>query len=247
MSDLIQMTLDPEVRNNPTKLGELIFQLADDIESCKEDLSTIKNRGWFDRMCSNNTRDLADAMIKQNDTISLFLSIVQSLIVLNLNNTVILAGIQDELTKQETGRGDFSNKYVAMAKDYLTQSITSAKKLIDKLDSHENRISTLKTELEQKEALDEEQSNLIHSLTSKYKEKEELDRKQSESIESVQVQLSAKSQLDTLQSSALEELKARVSACEQSLKLGSGGQGLGRLALIVAGVALGAALFALFR
>ena len=134
MCELMEITLDPAIRNNPQKVGELIFQLAEDIEACKKNLSGIMNRDFFKRVCSNNTCDLEDAMLKQNDTITLFVNIVQSLILLNLNNTVILTGIQDELTKHQKGRGNLSNKYIEIAKEYIAQSIEFSRKVIEKID-----------------------------------------------------------------------------------------------------------------
>ena len=108
--------------------------------------------------------------------------------------------------------------------------------------------------MDQKDALDNQQSQLILDLTAKYKEKDDLDRQQSETIEKVQVQLTNKDKLDVLQSSVLDALTARVAACEarlatakQSTKDGKIGKGLGLIALVVSLSTLGVALFALLR
>src|SRR5208283_3684612 len=127
--ELIELTLNSRIRNEPSQIARIIFDLAEQIESCKNDLTQIKSRGLWDLLFSSNTRDLADAMLKENDTISLFLSIVQSLIVMNMANAEMLGRIQDELNAQEKSRGKYQNKYISMAKEYIAQSYTAATRL----------------------------------------------------------------------------------------------------------------------
>lgn len=208
MNNLVEITVDPEIRKDPKKLGEMIVALAEDIESCKDDLTELKERNVFKKLFSNNTRDLADSMLKQQDTISMFLTIVQSLIVLNFSNTAVLAGIHDEIAKHEKGRGDFSNSYLNMAKEYLAQSIESAKRINEELDGHGQAIETLNGSLNKKDALDKEQTELINELIRKNQLKEDLDRKQSKQIEDHANRLTQKEVTDAEQSKAIELLQS---------------------------------------
>jgi hypothetical protein len=152
MNNLVEISMDKEVRDNPQRIAQMIIELADDIEICQNDLSKLKERKLFKRIVSNNTKDLADAMIKQNDTISLFLNIVQALIMFNMNNTVILAEIQRELSMHEKGRGDFQNKYVAMAQEYITESYQAALALKNQLEAQSQTIRDLEERVSQIDA-----------------------------------------------------------------------------------------------
>ena len=129
MSGEIQVLTKEFLENNPTVIGEQIAYLAKSIEETKGDLEEIKNRGFWDKLTSDNTRDLAEAMLKQNETTSAFLTIVQGIILLSMNNIVVLAGIMKSLEKKENADYLKDNKYVNMAKDYLTEAIKSAKKV----------------------------------------------------------------------------------------------------------------------
>lgn len=208
MKELIEITVDPEIGNDPARIGRLIHELASDIDSCRGDLSVIQNRSWFKRMFANNSRDLAEAMIKQNDMIFLFLNVVQALIMLNMYNLVFLAGVQEELVSQEKGRGDFDNKYVQMAKEFLKKSLDNARAVSEKLGAHSEGIERLTNQMEEKRRLDDEQSRLLEELNRKYSDKEEIDREQTRQIEALVRELTKKTAEDGKQTRAIERLRA---------------------------------------
>lgn len=132
-----------EVNSKPSEIGESIAQLALAIQDSKTDLEEIQNRSFFKKLINNNTRDLAQAMLKQNDTISAFLTIIQGVILLSMNNLVVLGSIMDSINKQEATNDFRDNKYIGMAKSYLSEAIKSAQRA----EMNENEIKTLRKEL----------------------------------------------------------------------------------------------------
>ena len=161
MNQLVKITLDPDIKNDPKTISDLITKIAEEIEECKDDLMEIKNRSFWKKMFSSNTRDLADAILKQNDTISVFLNIVQALIMFNMHNLVLLSEIQNELCKHEESKGDFQNKYINMAKEFITESYNSAVTYKNKIEKQERNFELIKTDLINKNKLDEKQNKLI--------------------------------------------------------------------------------------
>lgn len=112
---------------DPSKITEEFLKLIDDIEDCEAEIIAIKNRNFFERLFSNNTRDLASAMEKQQGTISTFNRILQMFLYLNLSNTVVLAAVMEKLGIEENVRGLSGNEYIEMAKNYLRETLNAAK------------------------------------------------------------------------------------------------------------------------
>lgn len=165
MSNKITVLTKRELESNPSVIGENLAQLAKAIEDNKEDLSDIKNRGFWDKLTNNNTRDLAEAMIKQNDTISGFLIIVQGIIFLSMNNIVILGGVMDALNKHEKTGEVRDNIYVSMAKDYLGEAIKSAKKV----DENKAQINMIQEKLNTGYKRHEHQTQLFEKMNEELK------------------------------------------------------------------------------
>lgn len=120
-----------ELESNPKIIGENLRQLAVALQETKGDLESIKGRSFWKKITSNNTRDLAEAMLRQNDSISAFLVIVQSIVFLSMNNTVVLGGVMETLSKVEETNETRDNQYIALAKDYLGEALKSAKRISD--------------------------------------------------------------------------------------------------------------------
>lgn len=206
MNKLINPPVVKDLRKNPNAIAIAIITLAEDIETCKGDLTKIKNRSIFKKMFKNTTRELADTMIKQNDTISTFLNIIQSLLVINLNNIVMLGGIMEKLNMHEKTRGLSGNKYINMAKDYLNESITAAQKTNKKLIEHESDIDDIKNKIIKKNKLDEEQSRLINKLERDLSRKNNLDDDQTQKIKQLFSAISDKERIDKSQNVKINEI-----------------------------------------
>lgn len=166
MAEEIMVLTKEELQEKPEVIGESIAQLAQAIVDTKGDIEIIKGRGFWKRLTNNNTRDLAEAMMKQNDTISGFLTIVQGVIFLSMNNVVVLGGIMDALNKQEDANNLRDNQYFNMAKDYLSEAIKSAKKIQE----NEEEIKKVKTKIVEAAHVQEQQREKIEKLTAKMDE-----------------------------------------------------------------------------
>ncbi len=132
-----------DLEENPRIIGESLAQLAQAIEETKEDLQAIQERGLWKRLTTNSTRDLAAAMLKQNDSISAFLTIVQGIMFLCMNNVLVLGGILESLEKVGATDDMRGNQYIQLAKDYLSEAIISAQKAT----KNEKEIAVLRTQL----------------------------------------------------------------------------------------------------
>lgn len=110
----------------PGDVAQMIIEASELVEKSRQSAQEISNRGVLKSIISNNTRDLATAMLDQNRAMSLFLKMLQTTIWINLNNTVVLASINEELNKQEKARGVYQNEYLEVAKNFLSQAYASA-------------------------------------------------------------------------------------------------------------------------
>lgn len=207
MNDLVEIVNSEDLKKNPGEIAQTICDLAAEIESCKANLADIKKRNVWQRITSNNTRDLADAMIKQNDTISTFLNIVQSLIFLNLSNSVFLNAIMEKLNLSEGDRKVSGNKYIAMAKEYLQESITAARNTNAKFDTLLSGLEITKNELIEKARIDENQDRLLESLKNNLDENHSVDIEQEKSIAALREQLLRKENTDEYQTSMIREFQ----------------------------------------
>lgn len=123
-------------------------------------------------------------MLKQNDTLGLFMSILQNIIMLNSDNTVLLGEIKKELNVEIGDRGLFQNKYLLMAKEYIKESYSSAWRITGELKENsifhvaqEARTAYLEKKLFQQSIIQSEQKRRIESIEEKLLLDDELRRK----------------------------------------------------------------------
>lgn len=206
MSTEITVLTKQDLEANPSIIGQNLAQLALAIENTKSDLSEIQNRSFWQKLTNNNTRDLAEAMLKQNDTISAFLIIVQGIMFLSMNNLIVLGGIMDALNKTEETNDLRDNKYIGMAKDYLTEAIKSAQKA----SSNEKEIEKIKIELIAYYKNQENQDRLMSDLKKGIAAHDEEYKRQAKLIDKMSVKLDEKQQLDEEQNKFLKDLNRRI-------------------------------------
>lgn len=144
MKNEIMVLTKEEIERNPEVVGENLAALAAAIEESRNDITEIQNRGFFKRLMSNNTRDLAEAMLKQNEIIGAYITVVQGIIWLTMNNIGLLATVMDAMNKSQSANGIVENNYTKMAKDYMTEAI----KVAEKNNRHDREIAELKSELD---------------------------------------------------------------------------------------------------
>jgi len=173
MNDLMILSVDEELRENPGEIGAIIAAVAADIENCKADISKIKDRNWFERLFNNNTRDLADQMLKQQNTISVFLWIVQQLMFLNMNNTVLLAAVLEKIDVEVEDRGLFQNEYIKTARDFLQETLTAAKKTDKKFKDTDKQLRLVKEHIRElyddHESLEKKESKDVKTIKNSIK------------------------------------------------------------------------------
>lgn len=210
MAEELMVITKGDLEENPTIIGESIVQLAQAIVDTKGNIQEIKDRGFWKRLVNNNTRDLAEAMIKQNDTISGFLTIVQGVIFLSMNNVVVLGGIMDALNKQEDTNNLRDNQYYKMAKDYLSEAIKSAQKVA----ANEAEIENVKIRLIEHYKIQESQNKLLDDLRQELKKNAVSDQQQDNIIKSIKIKMNEKSIIDEKQNYLLSQIQEELNRQE---------------------------------
>jgi len=206
MIGLVKVTLDESIRTNPYKIAEMIKSAAIDIKSCKSNLNTIKDRSWFQRITNNNTADLADAIIRQNDTIQTFFNIVQAIIFLNMNNTYMLGQIMKNLKGFQDDQQLIDNELFDMSAQFLQSALVAAENANNKIDSHEKSLNDISEQFVKKAKLDEEQNKQIEKLNTTIIEKEKIDKEQTERIGQIKSGLQARTEVDKRQNQKIHEI-----------------------------------------
>lgn len=204
MADLALLTRE-ELENNPEIIAENIKLLAIALKETKGNLEEIKGRGFWKKITCNNTKDLAEALLKQNDSISAFLTIIQGILFLSMNNVAVLGAIMDSLTKAETANELRDNEYATMAREYLGEALKTAKRAAN----NEDEIQKVKD-----------------GLIERYKAQAERDAEQDKRIrEGVSK--------DTEQDKDMAEIKARLAKQEKELRILKWGVGLVAIASLI--------------
>ena len=215
MSQLVKISLSSEISSNPQKISEMILKIAEDIEECKENLITIKNRNTWQKMFSSNTRDLADAILKQNDTIAVFLYVVQSLIMINMHNIGLLNEVQKELCKHEATKAHFQNKYLEMAKEFISESYRSSLSFKNDTDKLYEKFSLIKNDFAKTNELDKKQNQYLFLLRSKLEDLVKLFNDQSISIQSLNKRVSNYENDHAKQQEIISQIRTVLSKFEQ--------------------------------
>lgn len=212
----IDIILSEDAMQSPNELAKKIVQLADDIDSCKDDLTQIMDRGWFKRITNNNTRDLAYMQIKQNKSMSLLLMITKESIFHNFNNTVFLGALYEQICKEEKARGNFSCNYLNMAKEFISATLTSSKKHFKRIEDLEEIASDLVKKYNEKEQLDQEQNRRLNEIDGSMSKKNVIDDEQSKAINKLVQYLRKKDEIDHKQTSDVVNLAKRITDLETS-------------------------------
>ena len=173
MNNLI--LFDKKLVRNPKAMAQLIKDIACDINNNKKDLNEIKNRGWWKRVTNNNTADLADSIIKQNDIISTFYGILQAVLFLSVNNTRMLQAICKRLRVLQGDQDLVNNDLYDKSIEFLERFLCSAKR-------SEKQLEELTGYMIKKAKIDEQQDIMLKSLEANANEKRELDQEQSRKI-----------------------------------------------------------------
>lgn len=212
--DGIEIFLNEETMQTPNELANMIIQMAEDIDSCKNDLTQIKERGWFKRLTNKHHRDSIEIQIKQNNLMSTFLVIMQMLISVNFNNTVFLGALYEQLCDEEELRGKFCSNYLNIAKDFISATYASSKKHIKRIEDLEGIASSLVQKYNEKEQIDQEQNYRLREIDVSMSKKSVLDDEQSKAIKNIVQYLRKNDEVDHKQTSDIIDLRKRIADVE---------------------------------
>ncbi len=169
----------------PKEIAHQIIQLENEIYECKDDLIQIRKRSFFSKMVKGTTSDLTDAMIKQNDTIGMFLGVITQIIYLNVHNTFWLGQILEILDDQSELKKVKDQSYIRMAKDFIGESIKSSKITSGRMENIDEEFMLIRNHIIEKRKLDRRQDEMISQLNVAIHEKDILDKEHSEQLEQI--------------------------------------------------------------
>jgi hypothetical protein len=160
MSDQLigQTTRMPD--SSPDEVFNRIEKLATDFSNAKDNLNKIKDRGFLKKIVSNTTKDLAEAMIRQNDSISAFLTIVRELLSGHLTNVVLLTAVMRKIEIEEKTNHLRDNKYLGVARVCVTEALKTAERNAEL----QKEIQNFKNELESLASRHSEQERLLAKI-----------------------------------------------------------------------------------
>jgi hypothetical protein len=219
--NLDKIQYDKEIIRSPSKAAQAICDLSahmGDIQACQGDLKELENRGFFKRMVKNNTADLARVLLKQNATMSAFLSIVQGLVVANLFNASRLALLDDELLKRGHQVSGANRRYLDFAREYISEACMSAQQFKNQLDGQSQSLDSIRIRLLDQDKKDGEQDRVIHELRRELDWHEASDADRSKDLKDVRKQLEQKEKTDKAQTQRIDEMTRAIVALHEDVK-----------------------------
>ncbi len=131
------------VKPQNVDLAERFTKAIEKLEHDKETMEKIRDRNLWEKLFSNNTRDLARAGISQTEIISELNNIVQDMLVLiqksGKNQERIMEDLHNSIIHQSGINTDFRKKIIKLAMESLSVSL-KVKKIEKTTNDHENRI-----------------------------------------------------------------------------------------------------------
>jgi len=132
-----------EITLKNTELAERFKRAIEKLEQEKETMEKIKERNLWQKIFSNNTRDLARAGIGQSEAISELNAVMQKMMELIVGNSEnqarIMSELHDEIVRQAGVNSDFMRKIASLALKALEHSVR-IKELERKSDNQGMRI-----------------------------------------------------------------------------------------------------------
>jgi predicted nucleic acid-binding Zn-ribbon protein len=105
----------------PGELARHIYALAAEIEQAKGDIQAIKDRGFWQRVMANNTKDLAELLEKQSDTMVKFLGMLRCTLGLYVLDTRSLGKLQVEFLRLAEASGRKEERYLRVVTDIISE------------------------------------------------------------------------------------------------------------------------------
>ncbi len=179
---LIDSSITPQ--QSPSELANSIDKLSKEIESSKDKVNSILDQNWWKSRTNRgeNIKTIVRTILKQNDTISTFLNIVNSLMGWSMVNTIYITEVVNELETLTEARGVDKNQYMSMAKSFLKEGINAAENTSKKIQFNTNKIESLQFQINEliTSQIDSEKK-IAHKISSNVT----LIEKNSEEVESI--------------------------------------------------------------
>jgi len=217
MSDIIKQESSDLMNVPPSQLASEIKELAEALSQSKKEIEDIQNRNIFQRVFSNNTRDLAQAMIKQGDTISGFLELIKGVIFCQIGNLSTLMALRDGLLKQRDDIDDAGKSYIDLAVSFLDEALTTTKVYRDKFELVESSLSEVQRHLIEKARIDEEQNKTIQSIEKHLEKKNKLDDNQDKRLNSLQLEIGKISEACKVHEKRIHDTEQKLSSLSDEL------------------------------
>ena len=113
---------------------DFINGCEDDANSTHDKIEALQNRGFFKKMVSNNTRDIADILVQQNKVILGVLRLTQGTIYLCYSNVGLLDNMLTEIENQiQNAEPEESTELKRLMASGIKQATASARKAEDKI------------------------------------------------------------------------------------------------------------------
>ncbi len=210
MTDLVKQTTPITFQIPPSQFANAIRELAEALSKNKTNLKEIQNRNLFQRVFSNNTRDIANALIEQGDTISGFLELIKGVIFCQIGNLSTLMALRDGLIMQRVDLDDAGKSYIDLAVNFLDQALETSKVYNQKFEFVESELSAIQRHLTDKAKIDDEQTNAIRSIEKHIEIKNKLDCDQDTKLSDLELIIGSVS-------TKCESIDSRISATDSSL------------------------------
>jgi len=210
----MEIAISQERINNPALISQDLYDLGSLLDDNKMELNSIKDRGVFKRMFSNNTADIAEQMLKQNEALSLFLNVLQSVVVLTSYNSVHIANIYEKFNIKTNTDKSVTNKYFSYAKEFLQGAMTSTAKVKQKFDTIDENIDRMKQSIGKKDKVDYEQDKIIEELKAKLLDDEKKSKVAEEKLLQLEKELTQDKEIDKQQTEKITELSSALNQKE---------------------------------
>lgn len=112
-----------ELSENPQAFNEWIKCIGNTIKEGKDKATDIKERGFFKKMFSSNTKDLAEVLLTQNSTLSNFYVLLLLVVHVCKGNAALLSKLCQSIKDDSTLASEESQGLMKLASNFLESNL----------------------------------------------------------------------------------------------------------------------------
>ncbi|MFW5628993.1 MAG: hypothetical protein ACOCG6_07160 [Candidatus Cloacimonadaceae bacterium] len=217
MSKLTTIESKDLVNFAPTDLAIGIRELAEDISKNKSDLEKIQNRSAFQRMFSNNTKDLAKSMIAQGDTIAGFMEVVKGIVFCQIGNLSTLMKLREMLIMQKNDVDDAGKDYLNLAINYLDEALNVSKIYDDKFTSVNDSLKKLEDDLTEKTKIEKEHKTTLLAIQKDLARHDKIESEHTDKLMKLEDDLNEKTENDKEQNKKIKDLQDNLAKADKTI------------------------------